>query len=441
MWLLLLACRPPDPGGITEIDGVFRDGLGRQVVLRGVNARVEGVFDVTFDDGRTALETIPPFGADDCRFVAQELGLNLVRLPVNWSGIEPERDQIDDAYVDAVFALVDDCHDAGVYTLIDVHQDAYGKDIGEDGAPLWAIVPPPTELLEGPLEDLQERRLSAQVRDAFASLYADQEGLHSEYADVGRVLAERMTKHPGAVGLELHNEPVPLGDQAGLDALHAAITDAARLADPDVLVVFEPDAARNLLDEMDVDGPFPYDNAAYGPHLYSGVFTGNPGSAADLQASVDGMVREAAAHDAALFIGEFGADVSTDEGMRWLNDALDAMDTANASWAYWVYEEFGQDQWGLYESLDDERTELRAHVVDALARPYPQVVDGDLVSMAWEAPVLRVEIAAPGSGEHVVGGVVGDAVVSCDGALVDHQAEPGRVRFTCSATTFQVTVE
>lgn len=441
MWMILLACRPGDPGGISEIDGVFRDGLGRQVVLRGVNARVDGVFDVDFDDGRTALETIPPFGAEDCRFLADELGFNLVRLPVNWSGIEPERDQIDDAYVDAVFAVVDDCYDAGVYTLIDVHQDAYGKDIGEDGAPLWAIVPPPTELLEGPLEDLQERRLSAQVRDAFASLYADEEGLHSEYADVGRVLAERMAAHPGAVGLELHNEPVPLGDQPGLDALHAAIADAARLADPDGLIVFEPDATRNLLDEMDVDGAFPFENTAYGPHLYTGVFTGNPGSAADVQASVDGMVREADAHGAALFIGEFGADVSTDEGMRWLGDALDAMDTANASWAYWVYEEWGQDQWGLYDSVDEERTELRSHVVSALARPYPQAVDGDLVSMVWDAPVLRVQIADAGRGEHVVGGVVGDAVVTCDGNVVDHVAEPGRVTFECAGTQIHVTVD
>ena len=37
------------------------DRSGRQVVLRGVNARVQGLFDVTFDDGRIALQPIPAF--------------------------------------------------------------------------------------------------------------------------------------------------------------------------------------------------------------------------------------------------------------------------------------------------------------------------------------------------------------------------------------------
>ena len=40
-------------------DGVhMRDADGRVALLRGINARVEGVFDVTFSDGRTALEPI-----------------------------------------------------------------------------------------------------------------------------------------------------------------------------------------------------------------------------------------------------------------------------------------------------------------------------------------------------------------------------------------------
>ena len=130
--------------------GRLIDSSGRTVLLRGVNARVEGLFDVTFDDGRAALEEIPPFTGQDCAFLAEELGLNLLRLPVNWSGIEPEPDDWDAAYLSHIGRLVDDCDDAGVLTIVDLHQDAYGKDIGEDGAPLWAIEPPPPALLEAP---------------------------------------------------------------------------------------------------------------------------------------------------------------------------------------------------------------------------------------------------------------------------------------------------
>src|SRR5262249_1547283 len=144
----------------------LRDAAGRIAVLRGVNARIEGVFDVTFDDGRTPLEPIPPLDATDCTRM-RALGFDLLRLPINWSGIEPTRDSFDEAYLDRVDAAVRCAADAGVYVLIDLHEDAYSKEIGEDGAPLWAIQPPPAMLLQGPLTDLGDRRTSAQVTAAF----------------------------------------------------------------------------------------------------------------------------------------------------------------------------------------------------------------------------------------------------------------------------------
>ena len=36
------------------------DEQGREVFMRGLNARIEGLFDVTFNDGRVALQPIPP---------------------------------------------------------------------------------------------------------------------------------------------------------------------------------------------------------------------------------------------------------------------------------------------------------------------------------------------------------------------------------------------
>jgi len=62
--------------------GAFRRSDGRWWILRGVNARVKAVFDVTFDDGRQPLEEIPDFTVDDARW-ARQLGFNLLRLPIN----------------------------------------------------------------------------------------------------------------------------------------------------------------------------------------------------------------------------------------------------------------------------------------------------------------------------------------------------------------------
>src|SRR3954469_2757162 len=64
-----------------DSDGhVLRDAEGHQVVLRGVNVRVEGVFDVGFTDGRAPRELIPTFDASDADAM-REAGFNLVRLP------------------------------------------------------------------------------------------------------------------------------------------------------------------------------------------------------------------------------------------------------------------------------------------------------------------------------------------------------------------------
>ena len=106
--------------------------------------------------------------------------------------------------------MADTCWKYGVYTLVDLHQDAYSKEIGEDGAPLWAIIPPPETLLEGPLteEELSDRRSSPEVIAAFNSFFDNVDGLQDEYAEMAAYLAQRIESCPGVIGLELMNEPV-----------------------------------------------------------------------------------------------------------------------------------------------------------------------------------------------------------------------------------------
>ena len=115
---------------------------GRVVILRGINARVAGLFDVSFDDGRAPLETIPDLPDDDVARMAS-LGFNLLRLPLSWSAFEPQPGVWSPAFLDTLARIVASCRSHGVYVLLDVHQDAWSKEIGEDGAPLWAITPAP----------------------------------------------------------------------------------------------------------------------------------------------------------------------------------------------------------------------------------------------------------------------------------------------------------
>src|SRR6476620_7183681 len=140
------------------------------------------------------------------------LGFNALRLPINWSGLEPVDGQgFNEAYLDKVAAVVSLVAAAKFRVLIDFHQDAYSKEIGEDGAPLWAIKPAPTSLLEGPLTDLDKRRTSGQVLQAFSTFFGDEpEGAALRTrcaAAVGHVTA-RFKGDDTVIGIEIMNEPL-----------------------------------------------------------------------------------------------------------------------------------------------------------------------------------------------------------------------------------------
>ena len=169
------ACTGPDfagaPFGI-HCNAIV-DSDGRSVLLNGVNARVRGLFDVTFADGRVPLEEIPDFTEADAARM-RSLGYDTLRLPLSWSGLEPTEDGgFNAAYMTRLAEVVDHCKKAGIFVFFSMHQDGYSKEIGQDGAPLWAIKPPPTKLLEGPLVDLSERILSDQVGNAFGTFFGD----------------------------------------------------------------------------------------------------------------------------------------------------------------------------------------------------------------------------------------------------------------------------
>lgn len=61
---------------------------------------------------------------------------NVLRLPINRSVTEPHEGEFSEAYFDKLDAVINLSSDAGLYVLLDFHQDAWSKEIGEDGAPL-----------------------------------------------------------------------------------------------------------------------------------------------------------------------------------------------------------------------------------------------------------------------------------------------------------------
>ena len=429
------------------------DDEGRVVLLRGVNARVEGVFDVTFDDGRTALEPIPTFTVEDARRM-RALGLNVLRLPVNWSALEP-RDTTpptyEPAFLDALARIVDDCRTAGVYVLIDWHQDAYSKEIGEDGAPLWAISPPPEMLLEGPLLDLEARRTSGQVGAAFATFFGDgAEGtrLRARFAAAAAHVAERFVGDETVVGYEIYNEPVATDSQ--VRRLNEEVGAAIRAVDAAHPIFFEPPVIpRNFTDAAMIPAtPFALPGSVYAPHIYTLSFTATDEqrmrfTRRTLAESHANAEREARAWGSATFIGEWGYGPEAVRAEDYYATQVSLFEEYGESWAVWLWKEQSQGSWGVhdYDADTDTWTE-RPMIRRMISRPRAERIAGWPRTMRYDESTRRFELRFDGNPTLTAptelyipepADFAADFTITCDGADIPASREPatGLVPVTC----------
>jgi endoglycosylceramidase len=424
------------------------DAEGRVILLHGINARVEGVFDVTFDDGRTALEPIPAFTAADAARM-RAIGFDTLRLPINWSGLEPtETGGFDEAYLDRVEAAVKLAADAGIRVLVDFHQDAYSKEIGEDGAPLWAIRPPPTELLQGPLTDLAARRTSPQVLQAFSIFFGDQGAdLRTRFAAAVAHVAARFAGDDRVIGIEIYNEPLP-DETAQLDAPHDEVIARIRAADPGRLAFFEPSALRNFTDHASPAARAPWPGTVYSPHVYTLAFNGTDAQKQamtkdTLAPSNTSAKNEAKSWKAPLAVTEFGYDPNGIQADNYLIWQTELQDEVQASGFFWVWKEESQGSWGLfdYDVTKDAWTE-RDHVRKALSRVAPQAISGWPTSFAHDRQAKRFELKFTGDPAITAPNLIfvpapedfaPSFTVTCDGATVNvtRDAATGVIEVPC----------
>ena len=410
--VLLLLAVPSAQAGLDGrrlhfAEGRLRDQHGREVTLRGVNARAQGIFDVTFTDGRLPLEPIPTFDAGDADRM-RGFGFNLLRLPISWSALEPEPGQYDRRYLDRIAAIVSVCQRRGILVVIDFHQDAFSKEIGQDGAPRWVLDlllgPGGYPYLGGPLTDLDVRRFAPATVAAFRDFFADAHDVQDRYAAAASAVAMRFRRSRGVLGYEIMNEPFALvagGTQAQLDAFHVRVATAIRRVDRRHLVIFEPDTIRNATNQAPVPAaPFPVPGGMYAPHIYTGVFDTTDFSSGDpalLAPSMERAAVEAAAWGTPLLVGEYGIDPASPVANRWITAELDLQDRLRAHSTFWLWEEISSGHWGLY---DGESADGGEHVgrTRALSRVYARAVPGTVVEHAFDdaASTLRLRYQARG---------------------------------------------
>ena len=291
--LLILAAAPAAASAMPRLHAVrgsspaIATSDGRDVLLRGVNVNQLG----DYWQQRSDIPATLPLSEDDFAGI-HALGMNVVRLIVHWSKLEPERGRFDDSYIAQIAQAVHWARDNGIYVVLDMHQDAWGKYIaspksetclagfshqqGWDGAPAWATI---TDGL--PTCRFQIREVAPAVAQAWQNFYLDRDGIQAELVRTWAHLARAFAADPTVAGYDLLNEPNPgygvgAEDATTLGLYYKRAIGALRAAERSVrggfahIVFFEPSViwSAAAVDATPpaalVDDP----NVVFAPHLY-----------------------------------------------------------------------------------------------------------------------------------------------------------------------------
>jgi endoglycosylceramidase len=348
-------------------DGRIVDERGRTVVLRGVNVNQLG----DYFQSNPAVPATLPFGRGDLEQIAA-LGLNTVRLLVHWSLLEPEPGVRDAAYLARVRQAVQWASELGLYVVLDMHQDAWGKYVatdpaescpaplshapGWDGAPEWATY---TDGLSRCRLSLREA--SPAVAQAWGSFWIDRDGIQQHLVDTWAWLAAAFRSDPTVVGYDLLNEPNPgwtigVTDVSFLGEYHRRVLEAIRAAEQGrggltKIVFFEPMATWSAT-SAGISRPWTSDDQiVFAPHIYTGSITADKAVTGEevvpLRFGFEEAEREASVYGTTFWVGEWGpfSDAAGDGDYMTRFAALE--DEFQVGSAFWQWKQACGDPHGV----------------------------------------------------------------------------------------------
>ncbi len=427
----------------TSADHQIVDDRGRQVLLRGANVNSLG----RYWQGVPSLDpTLPVTDADWDTMAAY--GFSVIRLIITWSRVEPTRGNIDHAYLDEVAAYVDAAADHGIYTVIDMHQDAWTDTIattdaaacppgtspakGWDGAPAWATI---TDGLSTCLES-GDRNSSPAVTRAWNHFYDNTDGIRDALAAAWGAVAARFAGRPEVAGYDLLNEPevsrpadelTPLYEAFVRDAV-TAIRDAERAAGAafDHLVFVEPgipagDLSRGLIIPDPGRVGLPTTNIVAAPHNYGESIT----DFITIEAMSDLFDSFAAELGLPVWVGEYGFWDTGDETMAKVRRYAANEDAKVQGGAWWQWRQSCGDphsvQWRDGEVVATDVVETHLNLLqcphntgmgpneaflDVLGRAYPRLIPGRVTDLVSDPDTgvftLAAHADAPAVGQELV---------------------------------------
>jgi len=400
------------------------DAAGRQVLLRAVNFNALG----DYFQGNPAYPPVLPLDEADFGRMAR-YGFNAVRLVLSWSALEPAPGVIDPAYVGRIRDAVAAARAQGLYTVLDMHQDAWGKfiaspagttcpsgrepAIGWDGAPEWATFTDgrSTCRVEG------SRELSAAVARSFASFYADREGIQQHLVAAWAALAREFAQEPAVAGYDVLNEPHYgerfIGSGAQLVPFYRAVIDAIRAAERagggfSHIVFFEPAITWPLVGDSIPPADVSSDpNLVFSPHNYAESITAL--NSLTIEEGFARAVEDAAVFGTTFWIGEYGWFSDPPANKARLIRYAKEEDRLLVAGAWWQWNQACGDPHSVGKPGGDPPPQL-IHFgysfcpgdvdggpvpewVAVLSRPFPRAAPGRLVSLESDGDAITVRLS------------------------------------------------
>jgi len=364
-------------------DGQFiRDQQGRAIIIRGVNAS---------NPYKYAPKTELPFLDEAGYKHMAALGFNTVRLITQWYAIEPEPDQYDTEYMDIVEQRVRWAAAAGLYVIIDMHQDIYGIGFNDNGAPSWTCDESYYESYE-PTSPWTLNYFSDEVTACFDQFWQKPD-LWNHQNRASAEMGKRVADEPLVMGYDPFNEPFwgtlkPEELEAGaLWNFHNAFAETVKDALPERLIFFQPTIMFNTRLETAFPNPpdFP---GVFAPHYYEPImeiieeFNGDAKAVRD---DLHAARMESERLGSPLVFGEMGGVNSASHLDDYLDVFYGAMDKEMIGGMIWGY------SIGNKGLLMDDAGTLHPQV-GRVFRPTPSAVAGDPVSFFWDANNLHFEL-------------------------------------------------
>jgi endoglycosylceramidase len=337
---------PPHAGAAVapplHVDGpFFRDAQGRAVLLRGMNVSGTG--------------KVPPFTLlSDPAQVTQlkTWGVDMIRLTFNWEAYETTRCRYDADYLARFEAIAQWAEAAGIYVLVDFHQDTYSRYANSgcgEGFPQWAIASGIARSAPDNGSNCQflipgwwgvSAFLDPSFHATWHAFFGDADGIKTRYVAMVDSVAAAMSAHANVIGYDLMNEP--WGYDYEIADVYDRASAAIRARHPGAILFYEPSADAPVVRAPQwVDGngqAHAYDNTVWAPHYYefsANVLKAWSGATAD--STLAGQLAQAAKNGSGHFLGEMGEWADTAHVSGYMESLYDSMDKLLVSGAQWGF--------------------------------------------------------------------------------------------------------